>query len=574
MCGVYGITYPNREIVEDMIEVCGHRGPDGKNIYTDNNVCIGHNLLAITDQANQSLQPWITPKGNVLSYNGEIFNYFELREKYKNVFRPKTNCDTELLAWGLDQFGYKFIEEIDSMHAFAYYDKTNQEIWLSRDHAGVKPLYYAERGLEGIIFSSEIKNMLKYVPGSHRLSDEGLACVKWCGFSVLDQTIFNNIKKLTAGETLVYDLHNNKIKKKLYYRIIPSLNHKFDAEEFRYQVNNTVKMTSIGIRDFGIFLSGGLDSGIIAYEMNKINPNVKTFTNRFDLSCLPKDGTRDGWNDDADVAKILAQQENFNHKEIIISPQTLVDNWQDGIKINEEAIMNFNMFAYHYTNAYMKKNGITITMAGDMGDELLGGYYNHLNYLNEKQIKTPNHFIEYFSKISTALPNFRTPARIDPTQIMKKFKKLYVDDLWNGADPLSSYLAIECLTIVPDQYLTRNDKLGMNSSIEGRFPFTTKAFKKYCFSIPSSQKIERKRQVLKKPTKIAYKNILPKEMLNKVKSGWSGPIGQWLSNNTEVLKLFNKNVNLNVPAEAGAKTWKVLGRQWIYEDWKKHYNIV
>ena len=123
MCGVYGITYPNREIVEDMIEVCGHRGPDGKNIYTDNNVCIGHNLLAITDQANQSLQPWITPKGNVLSYNGEIFNYFELREKYKNVFRPKTNCDTELLAWGLDQFGYKFIEEIDSMHAFAFMTK-------------------------------------------------------------------------------------------------------------------------------------------------------------------------------------------------------------------------------------------------------------------------------------------------------------------------------------------------------------------------------------------------------------------------------------------------------------------
>ena len=114
----------------------------------------------------------------------------------------------------------------------------------------------------------------------------------------------------------------------------------------------------------------------------------------------------------------------------------------------------------------------------------------------------------------------------------------------------------------------------MNSSIEGRFPFTTKAFKRYCFSIPSSQKIDRKRQVLKKPTKIAYKDILPKEMLNKVKSGWSGPIGQWLSNNTEVYKLFNKNVNENVPAEAGAKTWKKLGRQWIFEDWKKYYNIV
>ena len=110
MCGVYGISSPNKDIVKKMIDTCQYRGPDGNKIYIDDYVCIGHNLLSITDNPDQSLQPWLTPKGNILSYNGEIFNYSSLFEKYKNIFFPKTKCDTELLAWGLDQFGYHFIE--------------------------------------------------------------------------------------------------------------------------------------------------------------------------------------------------------------------------------------------------------------------------------------------------------------------------------------------------------------------------------------------------------------------------------------------------------------------------------
>jgi asparagine synthase (glutamine-hydrolysing) len=116
-------------------------------------------------------------------------------------------------------------------------------------------------------------------------------------------------------------------------------------------------MTSTGIRDFGIFLSGGLDSGIIAYEMNKINPNVKTFTNRFEVT--GNENIKNGINSDADVAKILAKQENFNHHEVLVSPETLVKYWNDSIQINEEAIMNFNNFVYHYTNKIIKSHGIT-----------------------------------------------------------------------------------------------------------------------------------------------------------------------------------------------------------------------
>lgn len=570
MCGVYGISYSNREVVEKMINSCGHRGPDGQDIYVDDKVTIGHNLLSITDDPKQSLQPWKTPKGNVLSYNGEIFNYHELCAKYKDKFTPRTNCDTELLAWGLDIFGYKFVEEIDSQHAFVLYDIEKQELMLSTDHLSIKPLYYSLKNND-IMFSSEIKNMLDNVKHSNIISKEGLACYQWCGMNVLDQTMFNGIKKLTPGETLIYDLHNKKIKSRLYQRIIPKLNHRFDPDEFRQQVQNTVKMHSIGIRNFGIFLSGGLDSSIIAYEMNKINPSTKTFTNRF----LVNDNVEidKGYNSDANVASMLAKQENFNHTEVIVTPDTLIDFWGRSVESNEECNLNPTNFAYWYTNNYMKQCGITITMAGDLGDELLTGYHKHLNFLTKDKVKTSQQFLNFYENLNTASP-FKMPKDYPVEQIIKKFKKLYVDPLWNDKDPLGSYMAIECLTSVNYDFLRRNDKFGMANSLEGRFPFTTKTFMNYCFSIHSSEKLNVKTGELKLPSKIAYQNILPKPLLTKVKTGWTAPFGHWLSNNEKLKQFFQKSVKQKVDKRSGAKTYKKMFRKWMFNDWKHKYNIV
>ena len=569
MCGIYGITPSNHQVIEKMIGICRHRGPDGEKIYNDEKISIGHNLLSIQDSPTQSLQPWLTPKGNIISYNGEIFNYKELCEKYKSVFMPKTKCDTELLAWGMDNFGYKFIEEIDSMHAFAYYKKNEQELMLSVDHLSIKPLYYSTYNNE-LIFSSEIKNMLENVPGSRSISSEGLACYTWCGMNVLDQTIFNHIKKLTAGETIIYDLQKKKIKQRYYQRIKPTLDNKFNAEEFRYQVKKTVALTSIGIRNFGIFLSGGLDSSVIAYEMNKINPNVKTFTNRF---FLDNDQLAIGYNSDADVAKILAQQENFKHQEVLITPDTLTEQWINSSKANEECILNPSNFVYYYTNKIMKENNITVTMAGDMGDELLTGYYNHINFLEKHKVKNDSDFIKYFSTLNSGSP-FKKSSKFPREEIIKKFKQLYVDNFWNDADPLTSYMAIECLTVVPNEFLKRNDKFGMSQSIEGRFPFTTKSFMKYCFSIPSNEKCNLQTRELKLLSKIAYKDILPKQLLNKDKTGWTAPFGYWLSNNENLKKVFSKHMGSTVPKHTGAKTYKKMFRDWMFNSWKQNYNII
>ena len=145
MCGIYGITAKDPEFVQNFINVCRHRGPDGERVWWDDKVTLGHNLLSIMANPDLSRQPWKTPKGNILVYNGEIFNYYELKEKYNGKgFAGITGCDTELLAWGLDEFGLDFLDEIDSMHGFAYYEVDKNKITISRDHAGIKPVYYAE----------------------------------------------------------------------------------------------------------------------------------------------------------------------------------------------------------------------------------------------------------------------------------------------------------------------------------------------------------------------------------------------------------------------------------------------
>ena len=208
MCGIYGITAKDPEFIKNFIDICKHRGPDGESVWTSNEVTLGHNLLSIMSEPSKSQQPWKTPNGNILVYNGEIFNYYELKQKHTD-FVDTTGCDTELLAWGLDKFGLNFIDEIDSMHGFAYYEVDKKQITLSRDHAGIKPVYYAEIN-EGLVFGSEIKGMLDKVPGSRTVDKLAMSCLAWTGINATRNTTFSGIKKLLAGETKVYNIANKK----------------------------------------------------------------------------------------------------------------------------------------------------------------------------------------------------------------------------------------------------------------------------------------------------------------------------------------------------------------------------
>ena len=330
MCGIYGITENNKNLISDIIKTCSHRGPDGQDIYISDTITLGHNLLAITSKPLEGKQPWLSNRKNVLIYNGEIFNYNDLIERFKDKFIPQTTCDTELLSWLLDNYSYEevFTNLIDSMHAIAWYDKLKNELVLSRDHAGIKPLYFAFIK-SGLIFSSEIKGLLDKVNTSTTIDRASLACTSLLGFNVLRQTIFKGIFKVFPGETIIYDIDKKKIKNTFRNFIKPYSNKKFKIDEFLEATSSTIRNSTLGVRKFGIFLSGGIDSSVVAYELNKYLNNINSFTNIMEPNEI-LDG--EDHNSDAKAAKLFSKDFNFNHREVKITPEIISKYWNDTIK--------------------------------------------------------------------------------------------------------------------------------------------------------------------------------------------------------------------------------------------------
>ena len=545
MCGIYGITAHDPEFIQNFIRKCEHRGPDGHKIWwdPDHQVTLGHNLLSIMAQPQLSIQPWKTPNGNILVYNGEIFNYYELKAKYKGKgFTGITGCDTELLAWGLDEFGIDFLDEIDSMHGFAYYEPNKKQITISRDHAGIKPVYYAEID-RGLVFGSEIKGMLDVVPGSRKLDELAVGCMTTTGINPLRNTFFTGIKKLLAGETIVYDIANKKITNTKRVFVKPNSNKKFNPDEFRKIAKQSVKMASIGQRKIGVFLSGGLDSSLVAYELKNVLGEANTFTNRMEPNYIhPKDGDH---NEDADCAKVLADTNKFNHTEVIVTPEIVKEYWDDSIYYMEQPVYNPSLPMYCYTNKTLADNGIVVTMAGDMGDEVLGGYPKYWKLRKDKL----NTWVDVIDKW---INRIKRPIKVyDKVVLRDELLKCYPDDLWNPNDPIGSYMALDCVAQVPEEFLMRNDKYGMAYSMEGRFPLATKIFMQYCMDIHSDEKIGETKSDTKLLSKIAYRGLLPDIIVNKMKTGWTVPLQHW----------WNKSGKASIPT-------------MIVNDWIKKYRMV
>ena len=572
MCGIYGITKNDTKFIHQFIEKCTHRGPDGSDVWHDEDVTLGHNLLAITSEPSQGKQPWKTPKGNVLVYNGEIFNYQELCNKYHNQFTPTTTCDTELLAFLLDRDPQQAIKEIDSMHGFAYYDRQTKKLVISRDHAGIKPLYYAETQ-DGLVFGSEIKGMLDKVPNSNKIDDIASACMSYCGVNATNHSLFNNIRKVMPGQTLTYDVANKKFAGSDTYTIHPTSNKNLDLEEFRHEAHETVKMSTLGIRKFGMFLSGGLDSTLVAHELNSVLGGLDTFTNRMNPNII----TDEDHNDDANHARMFADDYKMNHTEIEITPQMMMDCWDKTMWFMEQPVYNWNMPMYYETNKKLAEAGVVVTMAGDMGDELLGGYPKYWKLTKpEEKIKSWEGLVwKWMHRIKRPVEMKR---KISKEELHAILIKQMPQEVWNPADHVNSYMALDCVTQVPEDFFARNDKFGMAFSMEGRFPLATKRFMSYCLAINSQHKMGQEKSQTKLPTKLAYKGVMPDYIINKMKTGWTVPLMYWLNNNKELQSFMqsymDKNDCLkNVISQSNQTQKKPRLISWMMRSWAQCYDM-
>jgi len=551
MCGINGIISEKSSIrnkIEAMTLASKSRGPDNTGYAINDKVSLSHVLLSITGDKLSSKQPWgDIDKGElVLLYNGEIYNYRQLRSDLKNQ-EWKTDTDTEVLYHGLKEEGLDFVKKINGMYSIAWYEGTH--IHLLRDYAGIKPLYFWNSS-DGLHFSSSIKSLL--AAGAPRSLNHKAFQIYWyLGHVPGHLTLFDGISKVCPNQVISYNVNTKEIKGRFYTEDITA--QQFDQEDFRNRLAKSVVDSTTGHRDMGIFLSGGIDSSVILHELSEVRSDINTFTTRFD--CKDK-GNK--YNDDANVAKKLSKHYGMNHHELNISMKNFIDAMPACVEALEEPRYNISSPAYYLMNQYISHQGITITFSGDGGDEIFTGYPRH------NQI-TRGALAEWFQIVNLAK---RDCPRAHRTMILKHMIK-WLKQQTIGSDAVNNHLYLECMTHLPEDYLIRNDRLGMNFGMEGRFPLVNREFRNYVLGVPSKHKTN------KKIILDAYRGILPDYIIDKKKTGWAIPSVEWkdkvivsdywkhVHEDTEFSYLFNRKMF------SGKHVWA----RFYFLAWADQFNI-
>ena len=352
----------------------------------------------------------------------------------------------------------------------------------------------------------------------------------------------------------------------------PNANKDFSKNELKEMFAKAVRRCSIGKRKIGVFLSGGLDSTIVAYELKNIKNTVYSFTNKM----VPETEAPENYNSDSEMAKRFATEHEFNHHDVVMSPKEYLSAWDDSIWYQEQPIYNPSNAMYCYTNKYLADHEIVVTLAGDMGDELFGGYPKYFKlYHSKKQPTTWRELLElWMQRIRKGnYPLTETPE--EDEVLLDELEKCYGDELWNPNDPTASYMALDCVAQVPDCFLARNDNYGMAYSMEGRFPLASKEFMQYCLDIKTKHKF--KGGTTKTLVKEAYRKFLPDYIIYKKKTGWTVPIGYWIMDNVDkdLSDVYDKAIGADRLTLVGRsqKIGKRLIPEWQIKSWKEKYRI-
>ena len=506
MCAIHGIVDVKPELMVKMVRAAHHRGPDGNGIFEDDYITLGHNLLSIVGQVEEGKQPYHY-EDCVLVYNGEIYNYKDLSHN------PKT--DTEALAKGLKKEGWEFLKKCDGMFALAFYNKTTKELILARDTNGTKPLYYGYLK-DKLYFSSEIKSLLE-CGFERKICKQALGLYYNQGYVPGYLTMFEGIRKFVPGEVFVNGQMHNLLD--YYLPQVDNLDINHVKRNVQLKHNYSVKQTLMGRRNIGLFLSGGLDSTSILYEMKELGVKPRTFTSSF-ATTDPKSKL----NQDSEIAKRVCDEWGIENNMLYQTQQDYVDALEDTFYALEEPRQGKSFPTYYNMNKFISSHDITVTLAGDGGDELFAGYKHHKDpdwrgklkmlRINNRPLKNP--------ELECSLDD----------QMAYLLEWLPIKQILNK-DKLNDFLYVESLNALAEDFLVRNDKLGMAFSMEGRFPILNKRLRDYVRALPSELKIDI--DFAKKPKnkhkylqKKAYQGLLPKYILEHSKTGWRFPTDEIL----------------------------------------------
>jgi asparagine synthase (glutamine-hydrolysing) len=556
MCGICGFTEPEdrnaaSELIQRMCDTIVHRGPDEAGYFVDENVAVGMRRLSIIDLQAGS-QPIFNEDGSVcVIQNGEIYNFRQLRAQLETRgHRFRSQSDTEVIVHLYEEYGPSFVEHLNGMFAIAVWDQRNRRLLLARDRLGKKPLYYA--AVSGsLVFGSEIKCVLQHPGVSRDLDEQALYDYFVLGYIPQPRSIYRCIRKLPPAGRLVW--HNHKFQVDRYWRLPQQvdlfLNKHDTCGQLRELLADAVRLRMISDVPLGAFLSGGIDSSVIVALMaQQSSTPVKTFFIDFE----------EGPYSERPYARAVARKYGTEHYELVVRPRAL-EILDRVVHHFDEPFGDSSAIPTWYVSQ-LARQYVTVALAGDGGDESFGGYNRYRQVLRRRELRWLRQALAAPARAAWRampgwLPGLRTLCTLEldngryyvtgahefearrflSRDFLSRVELTIWDDLQealpqpdNSGDRLAPYARFDLNWYLPDDILTKVDRMSMAHALEVRAPFLDYRVVELAARMPVSWKIEggETKVILKQ----VFKDDLPPEVLKQRKRGFSLPLAEWFRN--------------------------------------------
>lgn len=550
MCGIAGVISTSiieHKNLEALIGPIKHRGPDGSGIWINNekNVGFAHRRLSIIDLSDNGSQPFHSQsKEYTITYNGEIYNYIEIREILKKKGHQfRTFTDTEVILAAFKEYGYDCLNYFDGMFAFALWDNNKQELFCARDRFGEKPFFYYLNN-NRFVFASEIKQFWSY--GIDKIIDPEKLERFLLKSEVIDdnakeKTFYKNIISLKAAHFLIYKIGQNPNIKEYWNLKTVKINSHYNFHDasikFLELLNKSIQYRLRSDVQVGSSLSGGLDSSAIVYSINskflKLNQKQFIFSARFNN--YEKD---EGEYIDA----LISELHDINRFDIFLNSDEFEKDIQQIIYHQDEPFQSASIFAQFKVMELVKKNNVTVLLDGQGADELLGGYETlYIEYLKQLFYNRPDIYtseLTAYNKMHGSKYGMVDLKKNDTPlfKLKREAKRLFNIKQAVSNTYFSNVLQQYICGAQLQQLLRYADRNAMAHSIETRLPFLNHELVEFCFTLPDQFKLKNgwPKFILRK---VFDKKITDKIIWRKNKIGYETPENTFMQSNNSQTRI-------------------------------------
>lgn len=598
MCGIIGIysfgnvekTWPT-DCLNSMVQGIRHRGPDGEGSHAEPGLFIGHARLAVLDLSPAARQPMFSHDNRfVVSYNGELYNFRELRldlEKTGHVFTTRSDTEVLLAAWS--EWGVRALDKFDGIFAFALFDRRERVLYLVRDHVGVKPLYYQIRD-DSVFFASELLSLFSAINPCPDENPEDLDSYFTFNYLPAPRTGLKGVMQLPAGSLLRVDMQGAKLQRYWTppYTSEPVPWNEQNVDRFRSTLFCTVKSQTVSDVPLGLFLSGGLDSYAVALAATASGISPHAFTLGFAEAGF----------DETRVAREYSRYLNITHHPVQFTwSEPVIERTLEGMG---ELLADASCFPLYQLAGFARREA-TVVLAGDGGDELLAGYDTYLaGEITPLVRHVPSSVKRAVRALARHLPprekRYGMRMKIDrlldaseagPQRDHASFRRIFSDGIkmrlyrpeFMAAvadhDPLGEYADLMEQVPAGRSYLTARqhadlvfhlpsvlakvDRMSMAHGLEVRVPFLARRMLEFCINLDDAAKrsLTEGKQILRK----ALAGSIPAQALKMPKAGFLPPVDNWFRSDGPMTTIFGDYL-VTARKVSAALRWEEVEQLW------------